>query len=432
MIERYTRPQMGNLWTLENRYRCWLQVELAACRAMNELGMIPDADLAVILEKADFNVDRVAQIEEVTRHDVIAFLSNVAEYVGEPSHWIHFGMTSSDVLDTGLALQMKQSAELMLTDMRELSTVLARRALEFCDLPCIGRSHGIHAEPTVFGLKFALWYDELNRDIERMERAQKAVSVGMISGAVGNFAYLTPDVEERACAHLGLVPANISTQVIQRDAHAEFLSAMAITATTIEKIALEIRHWQRTEVHEAEEGFGKGQKGSSAMPHKKNPILSEQLCGLARILRGNLMAALENNALWHERDISHSSVERVILPDSCILVDYMLTKTTGLIEKLRVLPENIARNLDLTHGLVYSQAVLLSLAGKGVLRDDAYRMVQRNALSCWEAGRPFRELLEADSDIMAVLTKADLDTAFSPERFTAQADFILKRVGILS
>jgi adenylosuccinate lyase len=432
MIERYTRPQMGALWTLENRYRCWLQVELAACRAMNELGMIPDADLTVILEKANFDCDRIAEIEEVTRHDVIAFLSNVAEYVGEPAHWIHFGMTSSDVLDTGLALQMKQSGELMLAGLESLAEKLAERALEFRHLLCIGRSHGIHAEPTVFGLKFALWYDETRRNILRLKRAIEAISVGMVSGAVGNYAYLPPEVERRACAHLGLEPAPISTQVIQRDLHAEYMSVLAIIASTIEKIALEVRHWQRTEVREAEEGFVKGQKGSSAMPHKKNPILSEQLCGLARILRGNLQAALENNALWHERDISHSSVERIILPDSCILIDYMLAKSANLVAKLRVHPANISRNLDLTHGLLHSQAVLLALAEKGVARDEAYRIVQRNALTCWESGKDFRELLEKDPEIAALMTPEELDRAFSMERFHDNAELILRRVGILS
>jgi len=430
MIERYTRPQMGRIWELENKYRCWLDVELAACRAMHRLDMIPEADLEVILEKADFDVERIAEIEEQTHHDVIAFLSSVSEHVGPAARWVHYGMPSSDVLDTALALQLRQAGEILVSGLVQLAEVLRLRAREHRGTLCVGRSHGIHAEPTVFGLKFALWFDEIQRDIARLEQAIKIVSVGQVSGAVGNYAHISPEVEMLTCEHLQLHPVNIATQVIQRDRHAEFCSTLAIIGSTLEKIALEVRHLQRTEVQEASEGFAPGQKGSSAMPHKKNPIISERICGLARILRSNALAAFENNALWHERDISHSSVERVILPDSTILLDYMLGKTIQLIDRLDVYPQNMLRNLELTNGLVFSQPLLLMLAERGVPRDDAYRLVQRNAMTCWETKKSFRELVSADADIMARITPHDLDSVFSYDRYLRAVDFLYQRVGL--
>jgi len=430
MIERYTRPQMGRIWELENKYRCWLDVELAACRAMHRLDMIPEADLEVILEKADFDVERIAEIEEQTHHDVIAFLSSVSEHVGPAARWVHYGMTSSDVLDTALALQLRQAGEILVSGLVQLAEVLRLRAREHRGTLCVGRSHGIHAEPTVFGLKFALWFDEIQRDIARLEQAIKIVSVGQVSGAVGNYAHISPEVEMLTCEHLQLHPVNIATQVIQRDRHAEFCSTLAIIGSTLEKIALEVRHLQRTEVQEASEGFAPGQKGSSAMPHKKNPIISERICGLARILRSNALAAFENNALWHERDISQSSVERVILPDSTILLDYMLGKTIQLIDRLDVYPQNMLRNLELTNGLVFSQPLLLMLAERGVPRDDAYRLVQRNAMTCWETKKSFRELVSADADIMARITPHDLDSVFSYDRYLRAVDFLYQRVGL--
>lgn len=431
MISRYTLPEMQRIWTLENRYECWLEVELAAARAMHELGVIPKADYDIIAAKADFNTDRIAELELITKHDVIAFLTNVAEYVGEPSRWIHYGMTSSDVLDTATALQLKQSGELILTELHRLREILKLKAREYRHTLCMGRSHGIHAEPTSFGLKFALWHDETSRNIERMEAALKSVSIGQFSGAVGNYAHLSPEVETLACRYLDLEPVNVSTQVIQRDRHAQFMLTIAQIGTTLEKIALEIRHLQRTEVREAEENFSSGQKGSSAMPHKRNPILSEQLCGLARILRANANAALENNALWHERDISHSSVERIILPDSCILVHYMLAKTGTMLETLAVYPENMLKNIELTRGLVFSQALLLHLANKGMSREQAYALVQSNAMESIHSGSDFQALILANPEITKVLSPEEIKDIFSYERYLKHVDFILHRCGII-
>ncbi len=431
MIKRYTRAEMERIWTSDNRYECWLEVELAACRAMNELGIIPQEDLEQILEKADFDADRIEEIELTTKHDVIAFLTNVAEYVGPSSRWIHYGMTSSDVLDTATALQLKQSGLLILSELHRLSEVLKLKAKAYRQTLCMGRSHGIHAEPTSFGLKFALWYDETQRNIERLLDAIETISVGQLSGAVGNYAHLDPQVEVIACKYMELKPVNVSTQVIQRDRHAFFLSILAIIASTIEKIALEIRHLQRTEVLEAEENFSSGQKGSSAMPHKRNPIVSEQLCGLARVIRSNAMAALENNALWHERDISHSSVERIILPDSCILIHYMLGKTIDLMENLLVYPENMLLNIEKTNGLVFSQALLLHLTQTGISREIAYNLVQRNAMACWKNGQPFIDLILKDEDITKVLSQQQILDIFSYERYLRNVDFILHRCSII-
>ncbi|HQB97607.1 MAG TPA: adenylosuccinate lyase, partial [Candidatus Cloacimonadota bacterium] len=382
-------------------------------------------------DKADFNVRRIAEIEESTRHDVIAFLTNVAEYVGPASRWIHYGMTSSDVLDTATALQLKQAGELILSQLYRLAENLKLKAREHRHTLCMGRSHGIHAEPTSFGLKFALWYDETQRNIKRLEDAIAIISIGQISGAVGNYAHLDPEVEERACRYLELKPVNISTQVIQRDRHAQFLFTIAQIGSTLEKIAMEIRHLQRTEVREAEENFSKGQKGSSAMPHKRNPILSEQLCGLARILRANAHAAVENNALWHERDISHSSVERVILPDSCILIHYMLTKSSAMIESLAVYPENMMKNIELTGGLVFSQALLLHLANSGMTREKAYALVQTEAMKSINEGSDFKELILSNGEIRDALGQETILEIFSYDRYLKHTDHILRRCGIL-
>jgi len=421
---------MGNIFTDNNRYSIWLEIELLACEAQAELGAIPHDVVRNIREKAKFNVDRINEIEAEVKHDVIAFLTSVGEFVGPESRFIHLGMTSSDVVDTALSVQMKQAGELLLKDLIELRDVLARRAKEFKMTVMIGRSHGIHAEPTTFGLKLALWFDETRRNIVRLKHAIETISVGQISGAVGTFAHLSPEVEEYVCSKLGLKPALVSTQVIQRDRHAEFLTTLAVIGSSLDKFATEIRHLQRTEVLEAEEYFSAGQKGSSAMPHKRNPITSEQISGLARLLRGNAQAAMENVALWHERDISHSSVERVIVPDSCIVLDHMLAKFTNIIDKLLVYPENMKKNLDITHGLLYSQPVLLALAKKGMKREDAYRIVQRNAMDVWKSKKNFKEMLKADAEISAVLTDADLDEAFDPKRSLHNVDHIFKRVGL--
>ncbi|MDD8018255.1 MAG: adenylosuccinate lyase [Bacteroidota bacterium] len=430
MIARYTRPQMGNIFSDENRFSIWLEIELLACEAQAELGAIPKDAVKTIREKAKFDINRINEIEAEVKHDVIAFLTSVGEFVGPDSRFIHLGMTSSDVVDTALSVQMKQAGELLLKDLIELRDVLARRAKEFKMTVMIGRSHGIHAEPTTFGLKLALWFDEIKRNIIRLQHAIETISVGQISGAVGTFAHLSPKVEEYVCAKLGLKPAPVSTQVIQRDRHAEFLTTLAVIGSSLDKFATEIRHLQRTEVLEAEEYFSKGQKGSSAMPHKRNPITSEQISGLARVLRGNAQAALENVALWHERDISHSSVERIIVPDSCIVLDHVLAKITNIIDKLLVYPENMKKNMDITHGLLYSQPVLLALAKKGMKREDAYRIVQRNAMDVWQSKKDFKTLLKSDKEVMALLNDADLEKAFDPKKSLTNVDYIFKRVGL--
>ena len=412
MIPRYTRPEVGNIWTDENRFRIWLQIEILACEAMHKLGLVPAADLARIQKRASFDVDRILQIEEKVRHDVIAFLTNVAEHVGPSARYIHRGLTSSDILDTALAVQMVQAVDVLIKDVRAVRRAAAAKARRYKMTPMIGRSHGIHAEPTTFGLKMALMYDEFGRAAERLCAARDRVRVGQLSGAVGTHAHLDPFVERYVCRALKLKPAAISTQVLQRDRHAEYLAALALVGASVERWAQEFRHLQRTEVHEVEESFGAGQKGSSAMPHKKNPITGEKLSGLARLLRGNLVAGIENVALWHERDISHSSVERVILPDSTIALDHMLTQLAPLVKNLRVFPERMTANLNMTHGLIHSQQVLLLLTDSGVSRDDAYAIVQRHALRCWETGEPLRELLERDAAVMKAVKSEDLDRVF--------------------
>ena len=430
MIERYTRPVMGRIWEDENRFRIWLEIETLAVEAQAELGAVPVEAARAIREKGNFDVKRILEIEEVTKHDVIAFTTNVAEYVGEPSRYVHMGMTSSDVLDTCLAVQLKQAGEILLEDLRALQTVLARRAREFKYTIMIGRSHGIHAEPTTFGLKLALWHAQNARNIERMERAVEIISYGQISGAVGTFEHLSPKVEEYVCEHLGLKPDPVTTQVVQRDRHADFMAALGVVAATLEQFATEIRHLQRTEVLEAEEYFSAGQKGSSAMPHKRNPIISERICGMARIVRANALAAMENVALWHERDISHSSVERVICPDSTILLDYMLDKMTKLIDTLIVYPENMTKNLEITSGLHFSQTILLELARRGISREDAYRMVQRNAMEVWRTREKFSDVLKRDAELVALLPVETIDELCDLQKSIRHVDYIFERAGL--
>ncbi|MBU2636922.1 MAG: adenylosuccinate lyase, partial [Bacteroidetes bacterium] len=399
MIERYTRPEMGSIWTDENKFQIFLNIEILACEAQAELGIIPKEAVKAIKGKAKFDVKRIDEIEQTVKHDVIAFLTNVGEYVGDEARYIHVGMTSSDVLDTGLAVQMKQSGGLLLKDLFALAQVLARRANEFKHTVMVGRTHGVHAEPTTFGLKLALWYDETQRNIRRLNQSIDTISYGQISGAVGTYEHLEPFVERYVCEKLGIKPAPISNQILQRDLHAEFLTMIAIIGSSLEKFATEVRHLQRTEVLEAEEYFSKGQKGSSAMPHKRNPVTCERVAGLARVLRGNAQAAMENISLWHERDISHSSVERIIIPDSCILLDYMLATFTDIVDKLIVYPENMKKNLVLTGGLIFSQSVLLALTNKGMKREDAYAAVQKLAMDVWENKKDFKELLMRDPEI---------------------------------
>jgi adenylosuccinate lyase len=419
---------MAVIWEPENKFKIWLKIEILACEALAKKGEVPKSALKDIQTKSCFNVERIDEIEREVKHDVIAFLTCVAENIGESARYMHMGMTSSDVLDTALAVQMKQSATLILKELKALKGVLEKQAKKYKLTPTIGRSHGIHAEPLTFGLKIANWYEEVNRNIERLKRARQTISYGQISGAVGTFACIDPDVEEYVCSRLGLKPAPVSSQVIQRDRHAEFFSTLAIIAGTIDKIATEIRHLQRTEVLEAEEFFSKGQKGSSAMPHKRNPIVSEQMSGLARVVRANAFAAMENIPLWHERDISHSSVERVIGPDSTILIHYMLKKMTKLIDGLIVYPENMMRNLEKTGGLIYSQSVLLALVRKGITREEAYKLVQKNAMQSWTTGKDFLKLLKKDKDIKKLLSVAEIDETFKLKTQFKNIDRIFKRV----
>ncbi|MFC1569095.1 adenylosuccinate lyase [bacterium] len=431
MIERYTDPEMGKIWSQESRYQKFLDVELAVCEVQAERGVIPKEAWDEIRTKAKFDIKRIDEIEAVTHHDVIAFLTSVAEFVGPASRYIHLGMTSSDMLDTATSLQMKESGELIKTLLIEMRNVLGKRALEFKDTICIGRSHGIHAEPTTFGLKLALWYDEMRRHLERLDQAIETVSVGKISGAVGTFAHLDPDIEEMTCKKLGIDFAPVSTQVVQRDRHAFYLNVLAGIGATLEKIAIEIRHLQRTEVLEAEEYFAEGQKGSSSMPHKRNPIICERITGLARLLRTNALSALENVALWHERDISHSSVERVILPDSNILMFYMLKKAKNLIEKLLVYPENMQKNLERTNGLIFSQVVLLKLVEKGLTREDAYALVQTPAMNCWKTGESYQDEVSKDVEISKHLSETEIKQCFNLKHQLRNVDSIFKRAGLI-
>jgi adenylosuccinate lyase len=428
MISRYSRKVMARIWTEENKFASWLKVELAAMRAMAECGLIPAEVPQRAKRKAKIDVARILEIEAKTHHDVAAFVDQVAAGLGEDGRYFHFGLTSSDVLDTALGLRLTEAADLLLADVDELLAVLKERAFAFKDQPMVGRTHGVHAEPITLGLKFALWYAEFTRQRARLAAARKNIAVGKISGAVGTFAQLAPEVEAGVCKRLKLKPAPISTQVIQRDRHAEYFLTLALIGASVEKVALEVRHLQRTEVREAEEMFAAGQKGSSAMPHKRNPILSENLCGLARVLRGNALAALENVALWHERDISHSSVERVIAPDSTVLLDFMLARVTRLVKNLQVYPENMAANLNLTRGLVFSQSLLLALIDKGLARDAAYRLVQRPAMQVWEEGGEFAQRVKADAEISQHLTPAEIEAIFDLRRYFRHVDEIFARV----
>ncbi|HPD57401.1 MAG TPA: adenylosuccinate lyase [Smithellaceae bacterium] len=428
MIPRYSREIMEKIWSPQNRYQKWLDVEIAACEAMVKLGSVPQSALENIKQKVSIDVARIDEIEKTTKHDVIAFLTSLTEKVGEDGRFIHMGLTSSDVLDTSLAVLLKEAAEILLDDIDALLAVLKKKALEHKKTLMIGRSHGIHAEPITFGLKMALWYQEMERNRARLVRAKETVSYGKISGAVGTFSFVDPSVEEYVCQKLGLKPAPVSSQIVQRDRHAEFFTALAIIASSLDKFAQEIRLLQRTEVREAEEYFSPGQKGSSAMPHKRNPVLSENISGLARLMRSYALAALEDVALWHERDISHSSVERVIGPDATIVLDFMLARFTNLMDKLVVYPERMLVNLNMTHGVIFSQMVLLALIEKGASREDAYAIVQKNAMKSWQEGLEFKKLLSEDDVVKKHLTPKDLDKIFDINNFLKNLDFIFGRV----
>lgn len=430
MIERYTLPEIAKIWSDENKFVIWLEIEILSCEALANLGIIPSEVPISIRRKATFDIQRINEIEKTVKHDVIAFLTNVEENIGELAKYLHFGMTSSDVLDTCLAVQSKQAGILILEKLKQLAQVLSGRAKEFKYTVCVGRSHGVHAEPTTFGLKLALWFDECQRNIKRLENAIEEISYGKISGAVGTFEHIPPYVEEYVCSKLGLKPSPISTQVVQRDRHSFYITTLAFIGSMLEKIATEIRHLQRTEVLEAEEYFSKGQKGSSAMPHKRNPITSENICGQARLLRSYIIPAIENNTLWHERDISHSSVERIIFPDATISLYYILTKSIELIKNLVVYPENMKRNLELTNGLIYSQKVLLALMKKGVQRQHAYQLVQSSSLESWEKRISFKTALCSNKEILKYLSTDEIDELFSFDEIFKNVDYIYKRVGI--
>jgi adenylosuccinate lyase len=431
VIERYTRPAMGRVWSDEAKFTAWLRVELVVCEAYARRGRIPADALARIRARSRVDLPRILEIQARVKHEMIALLSSLEEQLGAASSFVHMGLTSNDVWDTALALQLGQAAELLITGQERLRGAVAALARRHKNTVIVGRTHGVHAEPTTFGLKAAVWYTEAGRNLERLQRARAGVAVGKLSGAVGNFAHVDPDLEEEVCRDLGLNPAAVTTQIVQRDRHAEFCTALAIAAASLEKIALEVRGLQRTEVLEAQEPFAEGQKGSSAMPHKRNPELSERICGLARLIRSNALAALENVALWHERDISHSSVERVILPDSTILLDYLLDLTSGVVEGLEVDPARMAENLELSYGLVYSQRVLLKLTGAGLPRQVAYEIVQRHAMRAWRERRPFLELLAADPEVSDRLGAAELKECFDPAWFLRHVDTIFKRAGLL-
>ena len=430
MIDRYTHPEMGNIWTLENEFRTMLKVEILACEAMNKLGIVPDDALKDIQNKADFRLERIKEIEAVTNHDVIAFLTNVAEYVGDASKYIHKGLTSSDVKDTALCYMTVQSADLIMRHLENFHAILRRRAAEFKNTVMIGRTHGIHAEPMTFGMKFLLWSDEIERDMERLKQAREMMAVGKLSGAVGTYSNIDPFVEEYVCKKMDLQPVRLATQVIQRDRHAHFLTTLAIIGSSLDKMATEIRNLQRTDIREAEEYFAPGQKGSSAMPHKRNPITCEKVSDMARLLRGYAVAGLEDVALWHERDISHSSVERVILPDATIALDHMLRKFSNIIDKLLVYPDAMMANLNKTGGLIFSQNLLIALVTKGVLREDAYKWVQRNAMARWLEGADFKTNVEADPDIKKYLTDEEIEHCFDPKPMLRNVDLIFSRFGL--
>lgn len=431
MIPRYSRKEMSDLWELESKFRIWLDIEIAVCEVYAERGIIPAEDLAIIKEKADFSVDRILEIENEVHHDVIAFTTAVAENVGPSSRFIHYGLTSSDVVDTALSIQMKKAGEILVKELDQVIEVLKDNAIKFKDIRCMGRSHGVHAEPTTFGVKMALYYEAFKRSRERMLRAIDNISYGKLSGAVGTFSNISPEIEEEVCRRLGLKPDPVSTQVIQRDRHAEYMSAIAITAGTLDQLATEIRHLQRTEVREIEEPFQKGQKGSSAMPHKRNPILSERITGLSRVIKSNMNVALENITLWHERDISHSSAERVILPDSTIALDYLLGRIIFILKNLHLYPENMLANIDRTGGLFYSQSLLLLLVEKGFSREDAYRLVQEMAMRVWAREGTLKELALKSPQVMEKITEADIDSLFDINRYYKNIDAIYRKAGLI-
>jgi adenylosuccinate lyase len=428
MISRYTRKEMGEIWEPENRFRKWLDIEILACEALNRLGEIPDASFKKIKKKASFDIDRINEIEREVKHDVIAFLTSVSEKVGEDARYIHLGLTSSDILDTSFSLLLKEASEIIIKDIKQLLAVLKKKAFKHKKTVMMGRTHGIHAEPITFGLKMALWYEEMKRNLVRMQSARETISYGKISGAVGTFAHISPKVEKHVCKKLGLKPAPVSTQIIQRDRHAEFFSTLAIIASSLDAFAQEIRLLQRTEVREAEEYFSKGQKGSSAMPHKRNPIISENLSGLARLVRSHALAAFENVPLWHERDISHSSVERVIGPDSTILVDFMLSRFSTMVDQLVVYPEEMEKNIQLTKGIFFSQAIMLKLIKRGLSREDAYRVVQKIALKSWDKGENFRETIGKDANIKKYLPKKEIEQCCNMKHYLKNIDEIFLRV----
>ena len=430
MIKRYGTKEMNLIWSDQNKFETWKKVELAVAEVMSERNIIPKKAFVNIKNNADFDVDQILEIEKVTRHDVIAFLTNMGEYIGEDSRYVHMGMTSSDLLDTSLACLCKEAGEIILEKLIDFENVLAKKAIKYKNTFQIGRSHGVHAEPITYGLKNALWKEEISRNIKRWKNTLSNISVGQISGAVGTYQHLDPEIEIDVCSKLGLSAETVSNQVISRDRHAEYLTSLALIATTIEKIAIEIRHLQRTEVLEVEEYFLKGQKGSSAMPHKRNPIVTERMTGFARLLRSNAMAALENVALWHERDISHSSVERIIIPDSTTLMDYMLNKMIYLIDNLYVYPENMMKNINLTNGLIFSQEILLALVKKGVSREDSYKMVQNNAMKAWEKRCSFKDLLFKDKKVMSLLSKKEIDALFNLDKIMININKIYKRIGL--
>lgn len=431
MIERYSRKIMRDVWTEENKFRAFLEVEILACEAWSRLGIIPQNDAQKIRESASFDVDRIHEIEEQTRHDVVAFTRAVSESLGPERKWVHYGLTSTDVVDTANGYLLKQANEILLKDMEEFMEVLRRRALEFKDTPCIGRTHGIHADITSFGLKWALWHEEMKRNIERFQFARKGVEAGKMSGAVGNFANIPPSIQDYVCEHLGIASADISTQVLQRDRHAFYIATLAVIASTLEQMAFEVRNLQRTEVREVEEAFGKGQKGSSAMPHKRNPIGSENICGCARVMRGYMSASCENVALWHERDISHSSTERIILPDATELLDYMLCRFKGILENLNVYPENMLSNIRRTHGVIFAQRVMNALIEKGLSRENAYDLVQPISMKSWTEGLDYQTLLKDNNSIMELLSPEELDSCFTLDYYFKNVDYIYKKTGIL-
>ncbi|TLS34967.1 adenylosuccinate lyase [Pseudalkalibacillus caeni] len=430
MIERYTRPEMGAIWTEENRFKAWLEVEILACEAWAELGIIPKEDVMKIRENASFDVNRIHEIEEETRHDVVAFTRAVSETLGEERKWVHYGLTSTDVVDTALSYQLKQANEILLKDIENFIEVLKEKAQEHKYTVMMGRTHGVHAEPTTFGLKMALWYEEMKRNLERFKHAAETVNAGKLSGAVGTYANIDPFIEQYVCEKLGLKPSPISTQTLQRDRHAHYMSTLALIASSIEKFAVEIRGLQKSETREVEEFFAKGQKGSSAMPHKRNPIGSENMTGMARVIRGHMLTAYENVPLWHERDISHSSAERIILPDATIALNYMLNRFSNIVKKLTVFPENMKRNMTRTYGLIYSQRVLLTLIDKGMTREEAYDIVQPKAMEAWEKGIQFKELVKAEPEIKAKLSDEEIDECFNYEYHLKPVDMIFERLGL--